>query len=315
MRRILKFLGWTFAVLMLLIAAVVIHANYRIGTDERLAFDEKAPGRYVTVENRRQHFVTIGDPTADATGAPILVIHGFIIAGHTSLMPWAADELGKERSLILADLMGYGYSQRDPVAGSWSSPASSVRYLVGMLDQLGVQQVDIVGSSYGGAIAARFALDYPQRVRRIVYLNPGLYLPKSKAEYIIDMPLGVGRALTWHFLGAGPLSFVGRYCRDKPDCAWAPTPRIKDTTETLRAMMRTNRETPVLEELYADIPKLRTPGLMIRGMNDIFLPAWTYERFQKDSGVRVLELPGASHLPWFDQPSEVARATLDFLTP
>lgn len=181
MKRVVKVFGWLLGFILLVVAGVIAQANYSIGKYETEDLAVRAPGRYLTIEGRQQHFVTVGDIHADPTGAPILMIHGFIISGQAELQPWASDNLGAHRSLILPDLMGFGFSQRDPKPGEWSSPRSHARYLAGLLDQLGVEQVDLLGHSYGGAISARFALDYPQRVRKVVYLNPGLYLPKSSA--------------------------------------------------------------------------------------------------------------------------------------
>src|ERR1044072_1291514 len=114
MRRWQKILAWTLGLFVLAIAGCVGHANYLIGKYETDTIQAHAPGRYVTVEGRQQHFVTVGDIHADPTGAPIVLIHGFIISGHAELMPWAAHKLGAQRALILPDLMGYGFSQRDP---------------------------------------------------------------------------------------------------------------------------------------------------------------------------------------------------------
>ena len=99
-------------------------------------------------------------------------------------------------------------------------------------------------------------------------------------------------------------------CAESPPATWPA--RIKDTTETLRAMMYFNRHSPVLEELYADISKLHTPGLILWGQNDVFLPFAIAERFAKDSGAILEVMPNASHLVWLDKPDEVARRMLDF---
>jgi pimeloyl-ACP methyl ester carboxylesterase len=315
MKRLLGFLAWFIAAVLVVLGGIVAHANYLIGKNEVDDIGTHAPGRFVTVEGLQQHFVTVGDIHADPTGAPILVIHGFIASGHAEFMPWAADKLGARRVLILPDLMGYGFSQHQTTPGEWSSPRSHARYLAAMLDQLGIRQVDVIGHSYGGAIAARFALDFPDRVRRVVYLNPGLYLPKSKAEYVIEMPLGIGRALTYHFLGNGPRAFPALVCRHSPGCTQAWAPRIKDTTETLRAMLYYNRHSTVLEDLYAEIPKLRTPGLILWGKNDRILPMDTAERFARDSHAQLQVLPDASHMSWWEKPDEVANRALSFLAP
>src|SRR5262245_54095762 len=267
MKRTLKILARLFGLVLVALGIVVAWSNHLIAKNEVDSLQAHAPGKFVTVEGRQQHYLAAGDLHADPTGAPLMILHGFIISGHTELMPFAVEKLAPRRSLILPDLMGYGFSQRDPTPGEWSSPKSHARYLAQMLDQLGVRQVDLAGHSYGGALAARFALDYPDRVRKVVYLNPGLYMPKSKAEYVIDMPLGIGRALTYQFLGNGPYAFPARLCGKIPDCTAAYPARIRDTTETLRAMMRFNRTTTVLEELYTEIPHLRTPGLILWGQD------------------------------------------------
>ena len=311
MKRLLKFLKRVFLVLLALIVGVVAHANYRIHADETLAIDAQAPGRFITVEGRQQHFVVHGDPAADPTGAPIMVIHGFIVSGHESMLPWATDKL-KGRSLILPDLMGYGYSQRDTTPGDWSTPKSHARYLAAMLDHLGVDKVDIVGHSYGSAIAARFALDYPQRVRRIVYISPGLYTERSGTEVVIQTPI-IGRALAWHMIGGGPLSFVGRRCRNTPDCPSMRPAHIRDSTDTLRAMMYTSRHTTALEDLYAEIPRLTTPSLVLWGEKDWIVPRANAERLSHDTHAELVAIPNCWHMPWLEQPDEVAKRVLDFL--
>lgn len=315
MRRVFRIFGWLVGILLAVMAGVVAHANYLIAKNETESIQAHAPGKFFTVEGRQQHVLTLGDIHADPTGAPIMVIHGFIATGHMELMPWAADKLAPKRALILPDLIGYGFSQRDSTHGDWSSPRSHARYLAEMLDQLGIAKVDVIGHSYGGAMAARFALDYPDRVRKIVYLNPGLYLPKSKAEVVIEWPLGIGRALTYHFLGNGPQGIPARVCRRTVGCEVAWPARIKGNTDTQRALLYNNRHTPVLEELYADIPRLRAPGLILWGENDIILPMSVAERFARESRSQLVVLSDASHMAWWEKPDEVANRALEFLTP
>lgn len=313
MKRVFKAFAWIFGVTLAALAGIVAHANYLIERNETESLQAHAPGKFLTVEGRQQHFLTLGDIHADPTGAPIMAIHGFIATGHLELMPWAAEKLAPKRALILPDLMGYGFSQRDATHGDWSTPRSHARYLAQMLDQLGIAKVDIIGHSYGGALAARFALDYPDRVRRIVYLNPGLYLPKSKAEAVIEWPFGIGRALTYHFLGNGPQGIPARVCRRTVGCEVAWPTRIRGTTDTQRAVLYNNRHSPVLDQLYADIPRLRTPGLILWGENDIILPISVAQRFAHDAHSQLIVLDDASHMAWWEKPDEVANRTLEFL--
>lgn len=311
MKRLLRFFSRLLLVLLVLIAGLIAHANYRIHADETLAIDAQAPGRFITVEGRQQHFVVHGDLAADPTGVPLMAIHGFIVSGHESLLPWAVDKL-RGRSLILPDLMGYGYSGRDTRPGNWSVPKAHARYLAAVLDHLGVARVDIVGHSYGSAIAAQFALDYPQRVRRIVFISPGLYIERSAGEVMIQWPL-LGRAMAWHMIGGGPISYVGQMCRHTPDCPSMRPAHIRDSTDTLRAMMYTSRHTTVLEDLYADIPRLNVKSLVVWGENDWMVPRQVAERLAHDTHSELVVLPNSWHMPWLEHPDEVAQRVLSFL--
>jgi pimeloyl-ACP methyl ester carboxylesterase len=252
-----------------------------------------------------------GDPNADPTGAPIMVIHGFIVSGHESLMPWAVDKLS-ERALILPDLMGYGYSARDTKPGNWSTPKSHARYLAAMLDRTWASRKSTKlrhAPGEAATIAAQFALDYPQRVRRIVFISPGLYIERSATEVLIQWPV-LGRAMAWHMIGGGPLSFVGRRCRNTPDCpsmstetSCAATRSARLTTSAIAALERSLRRHPA--------PHYTIYGAM--GRKGRMVPRSVAERLSHDAHAELVVLPNAWHMPWIDQPDEVARRVLDFL--
>src|SRR5687768_11981783 len=109
MKMLLKITAGGVVFILLAIAGIIGHANIKIKDMETLAHDAEAPGRFVTVDGRRWHVATAGDISADV---PILLIHGFGAAGHTMWMPWA-DRLSAQRALILPDLLGYGFSERN----------------------------------------------------------------------------------------------------------------------------------------------------------------------------------------------------------
>ncbi len=169
-KLLLKLAAGTVLVLIAVALGVVLHANFRISKDEVLEIGTNASGRILSVNGHRWH-VAIRGNAVDPARPPILLIHGFIVPGHESLLPWA-ESLATKRTLILPDLLGYGYSERILEPGSHFTARSYAAGLANILDQLGVARVDVVGHSYGGAIAARLALDYPDRVRRVIFMTP-----------------------------------------------------------------------------------------------------------------------------------------------
>lgn len=79
--------------------------------------------------------------------------------------------LAKRFRVLMMDLPGYGQSAVRPVTGHFFTVAAQA--LAGLLDRLGTAKVHLIGNSLGGGAALRFALDYPDRVGRLVLMGPG----------------------------------------------------------------------------------------------------------------------------------------------
>lgn len=315
MRKLLKIVGWTFGVILALLAVVVAHANYRIRQTEVLTIDQTATGRLLTVQGHELHVRTLGN-FADRAAPPLLLVHGFAISGHTTFLPWAQDTLAPHRALILADMLGYGYSERVTTPGEHYTVKSHARDLALLLDELGVQQVDVVGHSWGGVIVSQLARDYPQRVRRLVIVDGGffIYATGSPLERITDLPLGIGDAVIWHALTGGPKSITNLICNGRPNCELLPPANIAGSIEAHRATMHTSRSTTGIADLESHLAELRTPTLVVWGADDRITPVSNGERLAREiPGAKLVVVKDAWHMPWLNQPAETAKSILAFL--
>ena len=72
---------------------------------------------------------------------------------------------------LVVDQPGYGKSDKPQVQGNYFTFAADA--LKDLLDELGIDQVHLVGNSLGGGTAVRFALAYPERAGRLVLMGPG----------------------------------------------------------------------------------------------------------------------------------------------
>lgn len=104
------------------------------------------------------------------SGAPVLLIHG----SGPGVSAWAnwrlvIPALAKDRRVIAPDMVGFGYTDRP--AGIQYSMDTWVQQALDLLDTLGLEQVDLVGNSFGGALAMALAIRAPQRVRRLVLMG------------------------------------------------------------------------------------------------------------------------------------------------
>ncbi len=79
--------------------------------------------------------------------------------------------LAKRYRTVMMDLPGYGQSAARPATGHFFTIAA--RTLAALLDELGLAKVHLVGNSLGGGASLRFALNYPDRVGRLVLMGPG----------------------------------------------------------------------------------------------------------------------------------------------
>src|SRR5262249_46086107 len=127
-------------------------------------------GRFVKVHRMRQHVVELGTAPADAP--PIVLIHG---AGCNleDMRLDLGEQLAAHHRVILIDRPGMGWSRRKGRDGS--APQFQAAILRELLDQLGIARAIIVGHSWGGALAASFALDYPDRTAALILLASPLY--------------------------------------------------------------------------------------------------------------------------------------------
>jgi 2-hydroxymuconate-semialdehyde hydrolase len=103
-------------------------------------------------------------------GFPVLMIHGSgpgvsAYANWRPVMP----VLARSRRVIAPDMAGFGFTER-PEGMAYTMDAW-VKQAVGLMDALDLEQVDLVGNSFGGALSLALAIRHPQRVRRLVLMG------------------------------------------------------------------------------------------------------------------------------------------------
>ena len=104
------------------------------------------------------------------SGFPLLMIHG----SGPGVSAWAnwrlvMPALSQHARVIAPDMVGFGFTDRP--AGQPYNMDVWVEQAVGLLDALGIERADLVGNSFGGALALALTLRHPQRVRRLVLMG------------------------------------------------------------------------------------------------------------------------------------------------
>lgn len=106
-------------------------------------------------------------------GFPFLLLHGF--TGDSSTWTPFCPVWGKHSKLIIPDIIGHGKTE-SPEDISRYKIESAAEDLILLMDQLGIEQVDLLGYSMGGRLALTLAFLYPERVRKLILesASPGI---------------------------------------------------------------------------------------------------------------------------------------------
>ena len=129
-------------------------------------------GQRVAVTGASLNVVELGQSEfgkSDAAGPPILLIHGASSNLEAMRRP-LGEMLAQRHRVILIDRPGHGWSARDRETDS--TPDVQARMIAEALAKLDSGPVIVVVHSLAGALGARLALDYPDRVAGLVLLAP-----------------------------------------------------------------------------------------------------------------------------------------------
>ncbi len=101
-------------------------------------------------------------------GEPLLLLHGGL--GSTDMFAPLLPSLAEHRQVIAIDLHGHGRTELGSRKISLVDIGDDVAAVLG---QLGYQQVDVLGYSFGGGVGFRLAVQHPQKVRRLAIVSAG----------------------------------------------------------------------------------------------------------------------------------------------
>ena len=103
-----------------------------------------------------------------ADGTPLLAVHG--VTGHGGRYRALAERGLPERRWLAVDLRGHGQSD-------WRAPWTTKQHVSDLLETMdaeGVERCDVVGHSFGGLLATHLAATAPERVGKVVLLDPAI---------------------------------------------------------------------------------------------------------------------------------------------
>ena len=132
------------------------------------------------------------------TGDPLVLMHWCPSNGR-QYEPVIPDFVERGFSVIAPDLMGYGDSDKPDTQWAIGDFATNLLHL---LDALELEAVNLVGGHTSAAICAEFAVQHPERIKRLVLDGCPAYTPEARAErkgkYALPLELSAdGEHMMW----------------------------------------------------------------------------------------------------------------------
>jgi pimeloyl-ACP methyl ester carboxylesterase len=267
---------------------------------------------FVDVDGVRVHYQEAGDEHAPA----MILIHGFA----SSTLVWSKVFLKLADAgyrVIALDMLGYGYSGK-PRKGEYTI-AGQAKLLMRLLDRLGIPRAIFVGSSYGGAVAATCALDYPDRVEKLILV--GAVNNNRPLAFTLMRLFGspvFGDVVSPLLIGSRRL-LRRRMKRVYDRHSWALDERRVDARHlplraagTHRAIIRTVRSWDA-ERISRDAHLIKQPALLLWGENDLDIPLADGERLHAQiPGSRLIVFLNCGHIPHEEYPEAFTKIVTDF---
>ncbi len=285
--------------------------NYR-GETETLDAATRAslPGAFVELSDGFVHYELAGP----ASGEVVVFVSGISAPYFTWDHNFAALANAGFRTLRF-DLYGRGYSDRPDVIYDLNL---FDRQLDHLLSSLGLRQVTLVGLSMGGAIVTTFAGRHPERVRRLVLIDPLSSTPPVPAALRLVFIPGLGeRLMNWF----GDSILVGGQAKDfsKPELVAAFQEKYRGAIKYRgfkRAILSTLRSMPTwdIAGAYARVGRRDLPVLLLWGREDKTLAFESHQQVQAMMPrLEFHAVDGAGHVPHYERPDVVNPLLIEFL--
>lgn len=280
-----------------------------------------------TINGARLWYRVAGSSTSSV--APVVFLHGGPGGNSYSFSVLEGPRLERSLRMVYFDQRGSGHSERP--ANRDYALATLVNDVEGLRATLGVNQITLVGHSFGGVLALEYAARYPEHVSHLVLVSAPADVPAScairKARLLELHPELRARADSVHGgsdcelefrLLPGPdheafgnaIMFPDSILRKRQDSIETAS-GLRNTGELSSALMRNG----LLTYRFTAQERLTMPVLVVAGGKDASIGVRPQQRFASSLlRGQFLLYDRAGHFVYLDEPDRFARDVVAFLS-
>ena len=265
------------------------------------------------INGRTLNYVDYGS----GDGAPVVFIHG--LGGCWETWLENIPRIGKTRRVIGVDLPGFGFSEMPPDKISIPSYGRCIEQLC---EQLELGKVVLVGNSMGGFTGAEVAIQYPERVERLVLVSAaGISITElRRAPVLVGSRLvaaiGTRTAAAANNIVVRPRlrPFVyGTFIRHPTRI---PTDLLYEITNGAGRKGFVGAMHALTDYDFTDrLPEIGCPTLIVWGAEDMLVPVSDADEFERlIPNARKVVFDDTGHTAMIERPSTFNDCLVEFLS-
>ncbi|MDM8518157.1 alpha/beta fold hydrolase, partial [Desulfobacterales bacterium HSG16] len=266
--------------------------------------------RFIEINGTRVHYCDQGE------GPVVVLLHGIL----SSLQTWNdwVESLSGHYRIIRLDMPGFGLTEHFE-----SEPYSkelNIDFLNRFFESLGLEKFDIAGNSIGGYFAWNYALAYPEKVNKLVLLDPVGY-PQDLPGIInfVNIP-----GLSNLAARVTPRIFIEKSIREIYGNKAKVTDELIDQYHDMLMnpqnrgvyvdIFRLLKQKASSTMLCHGINEIKAPTLLMWGKDDPWVPVGVVKEWERDLPLsKTIVYDGVGHLPMEEIPRQSASDTHAFL--
>ena len=273
---------------------------------------------WVMANGVRTHYSESGDK-----GPAVVLCHGggpgsSGHAGWRLMLP----ALGDHFRCYAPDQLGYGLTDTGPHAWPVNGHQSLVNHVADFIDALCLDEVFMVGNSQGAYVAVKYALDHPERVKKIFLIGSatisgamGLPMPDTEGLRALSAYDGTAKSMRYFLetIIIDKSTISDALINDR--VAAANRPGIAEATKAFDQARRRYAKDPNWRQrfdLRGRLPNMTIPTKFIWGKLDTFAPPSLGEQLAKlIPNIPMTFVDGAGHQCQTDAPDVVNKMVID----
>jgi proline iminopeptidase len=275
-------------------------------------------------------------------GEPLVILHGGPGASHDYFLPYLLP-LARHNRLVFIDERGSGRSQKVEDRAGYTIE-NMVEDVEAVRQALGLGKINLLGHSYGGALAQAYALKYQQNLTHLILGSTwssteamNKVFVKMKANMSPELRDRIDRLEAAGLFGHGKVYEQNRYTAEymiaswgegyfpyvyhnRPDPNYDPIANGNISWYLYRQMWGEHGEFTIdgnlkSVEYTGRLATLKVPTLIVVGDHDECDPSLSKAMRDKIAGSKLAIMPNSGHMTFVDQPNLFLKTVDEFLHP